>query len=344
MVLLGEKLSLGQIEVDSAAIRAFDRGMAELGHPPSRVRAMSDYVSAVTRCPIKTFNLADLAEYATVSKGTAQDRYRHLLERAPWPEREIALALIRAATTADVLALSIEIDVNAQGDERGRDLLVVAAIGDGVSIPLGWGCIDYPPVVPGVPGAIRDALLHLLEEVEERWHLFEKGPLPPLVSADACFGEDQELRSALRGRGFEYVLPVPADYDEVELLQHPYASTAPNRTIAELLSGIEAGSSALELAADERSESEYAHTLRRGVHALIHPEIATVSGGLLGHLPRLRAEELGDLQPPEPSLIRDLRVAGLLRGSPKGAIRHAWLMSAYAMACRGRLSTPRGTS
>lgn len=336
--MLGDELSAAVIQPDGRDRRRFEQMMVRLGHPIDRARAMSQYVAAVAGCEKDCFRLSDLARLPPGSVDVARDRFRHLLERATWSDEGIRRGLVRSAIDAGVLAVSVEIDVDAKEDESGRDMIALVAVGEGWSIPVGWTCIDYPPPIPGVPDAVRRAVVNVLEDFAADWHVLQPGIAPPpIVTADHCLGEDRELRGELRARSFEYALPVYADYDEVEPVRHPYADTERERTLAELLPQRPGETPAVvELAATERSEAEYAVALPDGGYVLIHPELALPASALSGHRPQRRARELSELRAPAPRVVRNLRVTDFLHGSPKGTIRHAWLMSAYAVVIRGR--------
>lgn len=337
--LLGDQLSAAIFEPDGRDRARFSTAMADLGHRQDRAELMGRYVAAVAACNHARFRLIDVADFASSLKAPG-DSFRNLLDRARWSAEDIRRALLRSALLAGVLAICLEIHIDAHGDGSGRDLIALVAVGAGWSIPIGWAHVEHPPVLPGVVDVVRGAVLNLIEELAVEWvSLAPCTPLPPLVSADPCFGEDKRLRAELAARSIEYALPVPAEFDEAEPVSHPYEETTHSRTLAELLPWQPDGPTALlELASADRREADYVAPLSPRHRLLIHPEVELPAGALLGDHPRIRALELAELRAPEPGLIESLRVAGFHHASAQGVIRHAWLMSILSVFLRGRLA------
>jgi hypothetical protein len=336
--LLGDQLSTTIFEPDGRDRARFSMTMADLGHRHDRAELMGHYTAAVAGCHLQTFGLPEIARLAR-GLPAPSDSFRNLLDRGRWSVEGIREALMRAALLAGILAICLEIHVNAHGDGSGRDLIALVAVGTGWSIPIGWAHVGHPPIEPGVPDAARNAVIDLIEEFAVTWaSLCGAASMPPLLSADDCFGEDTRLRAELAARSVEYSLPVPAEFDEAEAVAHPYEPSEGGRTLAELLPwNLESSPAAVELAAADRREAEYVTALSPQRRLLVHPEIDLPDGALLGHHPQRRALELAQLRAPEPGLIESLRVAGFRHGSSQAVTRHAWLMSILAIFLRGRL-------
>lgn len=336
---LGDQLSAAIFEPDGRARRRLATALADLGHRSDRAELMSTYVSAVAGCPETTFGLSRLADFA-LDLPSPIDSFRNLLDRGRWSVEELQRALLRSAMVAGVVALCLEIHVIAREDGAGRDLIALVAVGAGWSIPVGWALVSHPPIQPGVPDAVRGQVVGLIEEFTLAWASLGGGPaLPPLVSADSCFGEDNRLRRELVERSIEYGLPVPAEFDEARPVTHPYESIERGRTLAELLpwEGKAADQPMVELEADDRRKAEFLAPLSERRRLFVRPEVEIPDGAMLGHHPQRRAAELAELRAPEPGLIESLRVAGFEHPSATAVIRHAWLMSILSVFLRGRL-------
>jgi hypothetical protein len=338
-VVLGDQLSAAIFEPDGRDRGRFATALTDLGHRADRAELMGHYVAAVAGCREASFGLLDLALHNS-SLTSPADSFRNLLDRARWSVQEIREALLRSALFAGILAICFEIHVGARADGSGRDLIALVAVGAGWSIPIGWAHIEHPPVEPGVPDAVRGAVINLIEEFAVAWAALGPGvALPPLLSADCCFGEDTRLRAELAARSVEYVLPVPAEFDEAVPVTHPYESSERGRTLAELLPWAPDRPPAMvELASAQRREAEYVAPLSPRQRLLIHPEVELPAGAILGHHPQQRVLELAELRAPEPGLIESLRVAGFGHPSARAVIRHAWLMSILSVFLRGRLA------
>jgi hypothetical protein len=336
-LVLGDRMSAAIFEPDGRARRRLAVALAELGHRGDRAQLMASYTAAVAGCREELFGMPELACLAS-GVGATADQFRNLIDRARWTLDEIRLALLRSALIAGVVALCLEIHVDARADGTGRDLIALVALGTGVSIPIGWAQVTHPPPVPGVPDALRLAVVGLIEDFAVAWAHIGGGPLPPILAADLCFGEDTRLRAELAARSVEYALPVPAEFDEAVPVSNPYESAERGRTLAELLPFGAEGSGLVELAARERREAEYLAPLSRQRRLLVHPEVELPEGAMLGHHPQLGAAALAELRAPEPGLISTLRVAGFRHTSAEAVLRHAWLMSIFSVHLRGRLA------
>jgi len=336
--LLGDQLSAAIFEPDGRARTRFAEAMADIGNRHDRAELMGSYVAAVAACHHTSFRLLDVADCAVWMSAPA-DSFRNLLDRARWSVHDVRRALLRSALLAGMLAICLEIHINARADGSGRDLIALVAVGAGWSIPIGWAYVEHPPVVPGVVDVLRGAVVNLIEELAVEWESLAPGvPLPPLLSADDCFGEDQRLRAELAARSIEYALPVPAEFDEAEPVAHPYERTEHGRTLAELLPWGPGGSPLLlELERSDRREAEFVAPFSPRRRLLIHPEVDLPAGALLGHRPGERARDLADLRAPIPGTIESLRVSGFQHASGQGVMRHAWLMSILSVFLRGRL-------
>jgi hypothetical protein len=336
-LVLGDTLSAAIFEPDGRARRRLAVALAELGHRGDRAGLMASYTAAVAGCREEPFGMPELAGLAS-GVGASAERFRNLIDRARWPLEEIRRALLRSALLAGIVALCLEIHVNARADGAGRDLIALVALGTGVSVPIGWAEVTHPPPMPGVPDALRGAVVGLIEEFAISWAEIDGGSLPPLLATDLCFGEDTRLRAELAARSVEYALPVPAEFDEAVPVSNPYESSERRRTLAELLPFGAEGPGLVELAARERREAEYLAPLSAHRRLLVHPEVELPAGAMLGHHPQLRAAALAEVRAPEPGLFSSLRVAGFPHASSEAVLRHAWLMSILSVHLRGRLA------
>lgn len=353
----------GLILADGLAMQQFEATMIGLGHDRRRAKAMTDYVCRVPALAGGPFGVADIATGPDGCDRKLFDRLCHMLEQAKWSWVALRRGLLASAIATGIVALTIEIRVLANfnvdsdedppqcGDdiaarrEDGRDLIALVAVGDGWSTPVGWACVEHPPPIAGHSGAIRSAVINLIEELVAEWpQLAHDEVLPPIVCAfprfnEDCFGEDWRLRAELAGRGLEYKLAAMRDYNEVKPVLHPFETTIEGRTLAELLPGDpRPPADLLELESTDRSHGEFALALPGGLFDLIHPEPVVPEGALRGDHPQHRARELAAIEIPAPTVIDGLRVADFKHRSTEGVIRHAWLVSTFSATSRGRFT------
>jgi hypothetical protein len=347
---VGDARSSSLLQADGLSLRQFETTMAGLGQNRSRARVMADYAGRIPAMAGGAFGVAGIATGPEGLDKRLFERFCHMLERANWSWVSLRRGLLASAIATGIIALTIEIrvltffDIDSDEErEDGRDIIALVAIGEGRSTPVGWACVEHPPLHVGHCEAIRGVTLNLIEELAGEWPELAPGePFPPIVSADTLFGEDRDFRAGLAGRHLEYHLPLLRDYDEVLPVFHPYENTKTKRTLAELMPGDpEPPSDLLELGSTERSQGEFALALPGGRFALIHPEPVVPDGALLGHHPQIRARELVAVEAPAPTVIDGLRVADFKHASQLGVIRHAWLVSTYSATSRGRFTDDR---
>lgn len=332
--LLGDALSTRLQVPDRRERREFAAALAAMGHRLDRAETISEHVAATAAIGQGRFTLSDLGRVLG-AETLWRDRLRQLLERSRWALDPLRACLLHSALAAEIDALAIEIDVRVDEMGRGRDLIVLLAVGDGFSIPLEWECVEYPSPDPSVCQEVRRGVLAMVERFAAGWlAMMPEVDLPPLLAADHCFGEDRALRAELRARAITYQFALPGDYDEAATVCHPYEDTEPERTLTELFAG-EAG--VRELASSVRSQAEYAVALGGRRFAISHPHIELGPGEILGHRPQRRVAELSELVPPEPGAISSLRVGEFDYPSPQALLRHAHILSVYSVFSRSRL-------
>ncbi|HST69113.1 MAG TPA: hypothetical protein VLI94_05600 [Solirubrobacterales bacterium] len=329
-----------------------------MGYSAKVADVLIDYYGAVVVSRTPEFKLSELGAVAAVGHSEKRlvyrDRFRRVLQRPGISIEPMRRALLETARREGVNAILIEVDpvvdivvkdekiIPGPEGSAGRDLVSLAAVGDGTRIPLNWICVEHPPpdhldISDADRGGVLELIDELIADVEE---ISFEGGLPPLFCSPGEFGlgEDEVLRDGLGKRGMEYVFGLSADYTRVEVLAHPFESPEPDRTLAELLDP-EDPDRAVREATGSGPAGEFAIARPDGSFAIARPELGLDAGSISGHRPRERAAELGSRRAPTHSLSHELRARGLQGATPGSVRRHAFVISILTLMSEKRLVT-----